>query len=216
MLNPVFTSDMTSNKVETWKCIFGSMAHRQLSILEVGSYEGRSAIVLLEMLPHAHLTCVDTFAGGPDLPDLDGVEERFDSNLEPYAGRFEKMKSRSLPALDLLVQQRRTYDVIFIDGSHRRDDVLIDSVLAWHLLANEGYLIWDDYLWSHKLVPDGPKPAIDAFLVMNEGRFRTLYQDWQVIVQKVPAADAWVPKERSNVARTFRNAGLFLSGRLAC
>lgn len=212
----LFTGDYTSNKIETWKTVFAPIADRELSILEIGSFEGRSAIFFLQFFPRACITCVDTFGDGGDLTglDLDGVEDRFDLNLRPYAGRVEKLKARSLPALDQLSEQGRRFDLIYIDGSHLRDDVLLDTVLSWRLLNDQGHMIWDDYEWQDPRAPDWPKPAIDAFLRMNACRFKLLYRGWQVIVQKTPSDHVWSETWGRRIARTPRNLGRFFAGSL--
>lgn len=60
------------------------------------------------------------------------------------------------------------FDLIYIDGSHRAADVLIDAVMSFQLLRIGGMMIFDDYIWT--MEPQGqedllnmPKPAIDAF-----------------------------------------------------
>jgi predicted O-methyltransferase YrrM len=126
-----------------------------LSILEIGSWEGRSAIFFLDFFAHSRLTSVDAFEGGSDhvrdsvySQNLSGIERRFDLNLSNYGARCEKMKKRSLPALDKLAESGRLFDLIYIDGSHRRDDVLMDSIMSSRVLAHGGRIIWDDYLWE--------------------------------------------------------------------
>ena len=52
-----------------------------------------------------------------------------------------------------LVEAGRSFDLIYIDGSHRRDDVMVDSLLAWSLLREGGFIIFDDY--EHELDRSG-------------------------------------------------------------
>jgi predicted O-methyltransferase YrrM len=96
------------------------------------------------------------------------------------------MKSRSVPALDRLAQENELFDFIYIDGSHARDDVLMDSVLAWRLLAPNGICMWDDYTWGLADVPSAQRPqhAIDAFLDLHSDELRILDTPGQVTVEK--------------------------------
>ena len=50
-----------------------------------------------------------------------------------------------------------------INGSHTRDDALMDSLLAWRMLKPNGTIIWDDYIWQFGKLPaeERPKDAID-------------------------------------------------------
>src|SRR5438105_992681 len=112
------------------------------------------------------------------------AEGRFDGNLAQFRDRIEKIKSHSHSALDRLGKQGRQFDLAYIDGSHRRDDVMADSLGVWRLLASRGIVIWDDYTWEIDLQPeDRPQPAIDAFLAEHQGRYRLLAKAQQVIIE---------------------------------
>jgi predicted O-methyltransferase YrrM len=157
------------------------------SILEIGSWEGRSAVFFLNFFPRAQITCVDTFAGSPQNHPDDSVylqhaaesEERFETNLSEFARRVEKVKSRSVPALDRLSEIDRRYDLIYIDGSHEGDDVMVDSLLSWRMLNVGGLLIWDDYRWKRDYYR--PRSRIDAFRRLHKGELRVLHKGEQLI-----------------------------------
>jgi len=205
---------------QTWADIFAPIKEQSLSILEIGSWEGRSAIFFLEFFAHSRLTCVDTFEGGSDhLGDpvysqsLGGLERRFDLNLSDYGARCEKMKMRSLPALDKLAESGRLFNLIHIDGGHRRDDVLMDSIMSWRILANGGHIIWDDYLWEmDRPSQETPRQAIDTFLNLNRGGFTLLHSRWQIIVRRLPSSGPWDGNISLRPARTPRNLIKFLLG----
>lgn len=217
-----FTSDFTSAQIKIWTQAFAPIRQRELSILEIGSWEGRSAVFFLEFFPRSRIVCVDTFAGGIDhidspklAPLISGTEGRFDSNTHSYGDRCEKVKMRSLPALDSLAQAGRRFDLVYIDGSHQRDDVLMDSLLAWGLVVDQGYIIWDDYLWGDELTPSQrPKQAIDLFLTMNDGHFELIHLGMQALVRKTPMTAPQESRIRVKVPRTFRNFAGFMAGHI--
>jgi hypothetical protein len=131
-----------------------------------------------EHLPHAHVTCIDTF-DGPH-------EARFDANVSQFAGRVEKIKARSTPALDALHASGRLFDVVYLDGPKARGDVLVDTMLAWRLLKPAGIFIWDDHLWQRGKLPDADRPqqAIDLFCSTFSRAMTVLHWDRQVVVEK--------------------------------
>jgi hypothetical protein len=54
------------------------------------------------------------------------------------------------------------------------------------MLEDEGFLLFDDYLWA-ELGEDPllrPRPAIDAFLSLVEGKYELLFAHEQVAVRK--------------------------------
>lgn len=214
----VFSTDWSSHSFANWVPQLARFKDVPAAVLEIGSWEGRSAIFFLNFLPQCRLTCIDTFAGGDEHRDheaLPSIEARFDTNLASFGSRVEKIKQRSIPALDLLAQRGRTFDVIYVDGSHRRDDVLVDSVLSWGLLRDSGILIWDDYLWGVPDLPVGARPqtAIDAFLALHAGEYELTHKGAQLIVEKRPTNQQAIADAGWTFPRTVDNLVRFLTRR---
>jgi predicted O-methyltransferase YrrM len=166
---------------------------RALKILEIGSWEGRSAIFFLRYFPRATLTTIDTFTGSPEIAAdarlvglIPGVEARFDSNLAEFGPRLEKIKATSYAALGGLAMEFRRFDLIYVDGSHYSTDVYADAAMSWPMLARGGILIFDDYDWHLMSTEvERPKLGIDAFLAAIAGQYRILHRDTQVIIEKI-------------------------------
>lgn len=150
--------------------------------LELGSYEGRSAIWTLSNAlthPSSTITCVDMWGNSAS-------ERRFDANLAAVheTARVVKIKSHWHQALRQL--QGARFAGAYIDADHRAASVLTQSVLIWPLIEPGGIVIWDDY----ELRPDSEgvipvRTGVDAFLAAFEGKYQMLYKGWQVIVCKV-------------------------------
>ena len=187
-----FSSDWASGNIPYWVDHLGPHRGEIRRVLEVGTWEGRSAVFFLDFFPEATVTCVDTFGGGIDnhgnpteRVEIPFIESRFDANVAAFGDRAIKIKSRSLPALDRLAASGERYDLIYVDGSHERDDVMIDSLLCWRLLRPGGFMIFDDYRWSpDKPAAERPAPAIDAFLDWYADDLVELHRRYQVIVRR--------------------------------
>src|SRR5215468_9910581 len=125
-----FTSDWSSGNFTLWRRVFSPLCGEPLRILEIGSWEGRSAIFFLNFFARATITCIDTFSGGTDhvAAQATRIEKRFDRNLAPFGDRVEKIKGPSRQALTRLSAEGRRYDLAYIDGSHAREDVMADSL----------------------------------------------------------------------------------------
>jgi predicted O-methyltransferase YrrM len=187
-----FSTDWTSPHLRTWSTTLNKWRNSNIRILEIGSWEGRSALFFLTYLRRSTIVCIDPFEGNSSLlrdpllrPEIPYTEARFDYNLRRFNHRVEKIKDRSYPALCRLLSAGRQFELIYIDGSHRRDDVTNDSNFAWSLLTPGGIIIWDDYDWCPTYPPEErPQPAIDAFLQAQLGRYSLLSKRYQVIIQK--------------------------------
>jgi hypothetical protein len=188
-----YTSDWTSGNFTLWRRVLAPLRGEPLRILEIGSWEGRSALFFLNFFAGSTVVCIDTFSGNPAEKEvygslaeiLPGVEDRFDRNLASFGPRAEKIKNASGPALERLRAEGRRFDLAYIDGNHRRDEVMADSQGVWDLLAVGGVIIWDDYEWGRGLPPEArPQPAVDAFLTMHEGSYRLLAKTYQVVIER--------------------------------
>ena len=174
-----FTTDFVTLHIPSWDAVLCGLRGRELEILEIGSWEGRSAVFWLEYFPSSHVTCIDTFSGeGEELDgnSAEGIEARFDANLAPYGQRVRKIKGASVAALPSLKGEK--FDLIYIDGCHLRDETLVDSLLSWPLLAEGGHIIWDDYYFG---ADDGrpseerPQQSIDVFIEMHHIELELLH-----------------------------------------
>jgi Methyltransferase domain len=188
-----FSRDWTSNHFDIWSEIFELHGKEFKNGLEIGSFEGRSAIFFLGFFSQLRLCCVDPFkdthefGSGGNFPEPEFYGgTRFDKNLRSYEGRYEKIESESAQALARFVSEGRHFDFIYIDGSHYRDNVLIDALLSWKLLNVNGIIIFDDYDWClDRASRYRPKDAIDYFVYSRLDELKILHKGFQFIIKKV-------------------------------
>ena len=185
-----FTRDWFSTNIPVWeKALAPYRGKADVHYLEVGVFEGRSALWALENIltdPTARLTCIDLF-NGP-------YKERFFANLERSgeSGKVTAITDYSQLALRKLPLDH--FDIIYIDGSHSEDDVLEDAVLSWRLLKEGGLMIFDDYRWAGSFAAgtsaDAPtdfcKTAIDRFVQCFDRHFEVIHNSYQIILRKIP------------------------------
>jgi predicted O-methyltransferase YrrM len=176
------TFDWFTSAVPIWTELLAPMRGKpDLRYLEIGVFEGRSALWMLENIlthPSARLTAVDLFA--------DDLEQRFRANLDRsgQAAKATILKGRSqhvLRGLDI-----ESFDIIYIDGGHTADNVLADLVLSWDLVKPGGLVILDDYGWKDKELPDELRPqvAVDAFITANRNYLEVVHRGYQAILKK--------------------------------
>jgi predicted O-methyltransferase YrrM len=63
---------------------------------------------------------------------------------------FRLLEESSFTAIPRLVSEGDPFDVIFVDGNHRFDDVLVDFTLSAPICKPGGYIIFDD-MWMHSI-----------------------------------------------------------------
>lgn len=183
-----FTTDWLSPKLGPWFSVLEPLRNKPVDVLDVGSYEGRSAIAFLSYLPLSRVTCVDTFdlpGIGTHIDDTNAVESRFDRNVAAYGQRLTKIKDRAANALDRLGVKKAKYDVIYLDAGKGRDWLFTLSALAWPLLRTGGILIWDDLRWGRdKPGHLRPGEGIRLFCATFSDCLDILHEDRQMIARK--------------------------------
>jgi len=179
----VFTADYLSAQTPALEKYLGEYRGlKNLKLLEIGSYEGRSAVWFLENIlthPTASIICIDPF--------LEPKRELiFDHNIKVsgFSTKVKKIKGLSENVLQTL--EKSSFDVIYIDGSHYALNVLMDGVVSWQLLKPGGIIVFDDYKWRpDKPAIERPSMAIDIFLNAFHSNIQVLHKDYQVFVRKL-------------------------------
>ena len=107
------THTMADSRVANWERILAPFKSKLSSILEIGSYEGKSALFWLGFLPNSRLTCIDPWIErAPGVFSAAAVERHFDYNLRNLRDRCTKIKSKSTPALYALAEAKAKFDMI--------------------------------------------------------------------------------------------------------
>ena len=177
--DPIFTMDFVSWTVSLFRRELAHLVGQpHTQGLEIGSFEGRSAIWFLDnILTHksSKITCVDLF--GPRL------DEYFDHNIRVtgHAERVTKLRGKSQKILRNLTGP---YDFIYIDGCHLATCTMADIILSWDLLKVGGVLMIDDYLWTPPPLIDRPLYAVEAFFKIFKPYIKVRRKGLMVVVRK--------------------------------
>lgn len=149
-------------------------------ILEIGSWAGASAItfgtIIRELeISDSRIICIDqwkkTFAAEDSSLHHKNmntaiargeIEEVFHHNVKVcgLADMVEVKKASSREVLPEL--ESAAFDLVYIDGSHEREDVLFDLQQAKRLIRNGGVICGDDLeLMKNQIDPDTHNVALD-------------------------------------------------------
>lgn len=121
------------------------MESKPTNTLEVGLSFGGSALTIAAThrdLGHAagrQHVAIDPYQRSVwDNSGLLGLDR---AGLREYVEFHEQLSAFTLASL---AAQGRTFDLIYIDGSHRFDDVFVDAYYSLRLLASRGVVMFDD------------------------------------------------------------------------
>lgn len=159
--------------------LLGSFRDRPARFLEIGSFEGASAVWMLRNIlthPDARLTCVDN--------DTLGCGKRLASNLAA-SGLAAKATIHWIDSHDVRKHVPDDhFDFVYVDGSHAAANVLYDVVNAFLICRPGGIVGCDDYLFEVPEDGSVPKPAIDAFLRLLGDRVEVIHSGYQLLFRK--------------------------------
>lgn len=172
------------------------------SILEIGTFDGETTLLLSKVFPDADIV---TF----DLPDDDPIfttsYQREDpnylkefktnqqNNLRDDRIEFIKKNSFFLPAM-----VDRNFDLIWIDGGHLYPEVSWDICNAYHLCSPGGWIMCDDVMLNERGYRDG-YVSPDSHEILEYVRKRT-NEEVDYFLKRETAKASADPRKRKHVA----------------
>ena len=188
-----YTFDFFSQNTFDWSRVLSGFKEKDFNYLEIGSFEGNSALFIFKFFNPIMVYCCDNWT---PLTQRDGsdegysdfnmfkVEKNFDYNLKDYQNRLKKCKMKSD---NFFKKNQTTFDLIYVDGSHFGEDVSRDCYSSWKILNKNGILIFDDYFWkSYKKIENNPAYAINRFLDSISGKYEVLFlSKFQLFIKKL-------------------------------
>jgi predicted O-methyltransferase YrrM len=190
----VFTHDYFAGHIPTWQCWFDTtIQQRPIRILEVGSWQGGSALWLLDQViaeRGGSITCVDTWEGSSEHAFLGplglNLEELFDANIS-RSGHGQHVQKHQGCSQDVLPQLAgQFFDFIYIDGAHEADLVLQDALNAHPLLAPGGFLVFSDLAYSCADAQQNPTHGINTFLELAGDAYEEIERGTQLLLRRRP------------------------------
>jgi len=187
-----FTQDWFSHNIPNFEFCMSALETKQ-DFLEIGCFEGRASVWMLQngLDPDGKLTCIDTFQGSEEHAnlELDDLFHTFGANITEAKKPDQQViveQVHSYLGLAISIMNGKSYDFIYVDGSHTAPDVMTDACMAFGLLKQGGIMLFDDYLWNH--VPGilhRPKLAVDLFVTLFSEKAELLMLGYQLAVRKI-------------------------------
>lgn len=119
-------------------------------ILEIGTFRGKTALLLHKLFPHAHVTTCDLPITDPIMRQTyrretghllaDYLSVR-DSRVQREGITFVETNSFFLPE-----KTGPEFDLVWVDGGHLFPEVAWDICNAWHLCRPGGLILCDDII----------------------------------------------------------------------
>ena len=174
------TTDYFSMNTYYWKKII-SKNFKKFSYLEIGSWEGNSALFILKNFSTLNVVCVDIWEKNNE---INKYFENFKFNMEEFKNKFSFFRETSD---SFFIKNKEKFDVIYIDGSHESTQVYKDINNAWNFLNIGGILICDDYFYGNIYAESNDVPAdtINKFIKEKNNLKIICVNNSQIFLKKI-------------------------------
>ena len=182
-----FSNKWFLNNFDIFSFFLPQDKNSKFNYLEVGCFEGLSSFFVLSEYKAVDATLLDIW----DMPNpnsktlshnFHSIENTFDDNLSRF--NFTKIKDDSVVAMRKLFKQNKSFDFIYIDGSHNGEDILSDAIEAFKILKKEGLIFFDDFLQYDKNRTLQSYDGIEKFLNLYSNYLKIEYFQNNLVVRK--------------------------------
>ena len=181
----ITSTDYFSINAYYWYKII-SKNFNEFSYLEIGSWEGNSALYILKNYNTNKVLCVDLWEKDNKFKEINSRNfQNFKTNMIEFKNRFSFYKQSSD---NFFLENQQKFDVIYVDGWHEAPQVLKDINNAWNFLNKNGILICDDYFYGDLYGESNNVPAIaiNQFLNKKKSKFKILcVNNSQIFIKKI-------------------------------
>jgi len=148
---PPYNEDdgMQSEHLMIFAAIAMSNQYNPLNILEIGTYDGKTAHILSQLFPTAAITTIDLKDDDPIFSDSYGREQADDRRLFITQRNYNLAKGNNINfiqynSLYLARLEVGNYDLIWVDGAHGYPVACCDITNSIRFLSKSGILMCDD------------------------------------------------------------------------
>lgn len=178
------------------------------NILEIGTYDGKTASLLSNIFPGSNITTVDLPDDDPilknsysrDSPEiLEEYRKKQVNNTSASNISYHGLNSFFLPGL----LKEKQFDLIWIDGGHLYPEVAWDICNAYHLCKKGGWIMCDDIIMERKGFKNN-QVSPDSYCVLEYIKERTSEEITYFLKREDPVWSA-DPYKRKFVALMKKN-----------
>lgn len=159
---------------------------KEIHVLEIGSYQGSSACLFSDLIllnESSTLTCVDPFDINDETTDLDNNTKNIFYNNIKLSSNYHKINVKELYSFDFYLKNNKMYDFIYIDGSHKLEDITVDFENCLKIIKKNGIIWMDDYGGGNP--PNSIKNHIDKLIEKTKHNIEIIHKGYQIAFKKI-------------------------------
>ena len=156
LFNKEFNEDdgMFAEHLVLFASISISSKFKKNNILEIGTYDGRTAAIIACLFPNSSVTTIDLEDDSESFIETYNRSQNykeFNQKRDSLLSRFHNVKFKKLNSINLTNFEANSFDLIWIDGAHGYPVIAMDIINSLRLVNSEGLIMIDDVFKTNKI-----------------------------------------------------------------
>jgi predicted O-methyltransferase YrrM len=171
-------------------------------ILEIGTFDGFNALLLSNLFPNSNIDTIDLPENDDDFINFYNRKDNISKFIQDRNIILSKNKNINYSPLNSLklLNYKKKYDLIWIDGAHGYPVVCIDIINSLNILKENGLILCDDvHLKLNQSNSDIMYSSIATYETLNELKKEDLI-NFRLIYKRLGAEHNCIENERKFVA----------------
>ena len=173
-----------------------------IDILEIGTFDGFNALLLSNLFPNSNIDTIDLPENSDDFINFYNRKDNISKFIQDRNIILSKNKNINYSTLNSLklLNYKKKYDLIWIDGAHGYPVVCIDIINSLNILKENGLILCDDvHLKLNQSNSDIMYNSIATYETLNELKKEDLI-NFRLIYKRLGAEHNCIENERKFVA----------------
>ena len=199
-------SDMSSEHEVIFSSLSLSKNKSFTDILEIGTFDGFNSLLLSNLFRNSNIDTIDLSETDDDFVNFYYRKDKINKFVQDRNIILSKNKNINFSPLNSLklLNYKKKYDLIWIDGAHGYPVVCIDIINSLHILKENGLILCDDVcLKLNQSNSDIMYSSIATYETLNELKKQDLI-DFRLIYKRLSPEHNCVENTRKFVAIVFK------------
>jgi len=171
-------------------------------ILEIGTFDGFNALLLSNLFLNSNIDTIDLPEDDDDFINFYNRKDNISKFIQDRNIILSKNKNINFFPLNSLklLNHKKKYDLIWIDGAHGYPVVCIDIINSLHILKENGLILCDDvFLELNQSNSDTMYSSIAAYETLNELKKQNLV-NFRLVYKRLNAEYNCIENNRKFIA----------------
>ena len=201
-------SEMSSEHEVIFSSLSLSKNKSITDILEIGTFDGFNALLLSNLFPNSNIDTIDLPENDDDFINFYNRKDNISKFIQDRNIILSKNKNINFYPLNSLklLNYKKKYDLIWIDGAHGYPVVCIDIINSLHILKENGLILCDDvHIKLNQSNSDKMYSSIATYETLNELKKQDLI-DFKLAYKRLSVEHNCVDNTRKFVAIVLKKS----------